>query len=169
LEQEDLLTLALDFFGLERNFTEEEFRERYRELAKKFHPDSSEFTSTVLFNELTRSKSLLEIYIRERENPQLPMTESSAKDESYELYKKAKEVENQAILEYFEKTKGNPVYLHPEENPPLRDLLQKLEIPIQNYSCILERYPKSIWATDASDSLKRIQNWLGGRQKRRKD
>ena len=163
MEQEDLLILALDFFGLEESFTEAEFRERYLELAKKFHPDSSEFTSTVLFNELSRSKSILELHLNNRKTKTSPHTLNQPKDQSYELYKKAKEIENRAILEYFEKTKGNPVYLDPEENPPLRDLIQKLEIPIRNYKIILEEYPQSIWAADSNDSLKRIRSWLGVR------
>jgi hypothetical protein len=163
LEQEDLLILALDFFGLEKSFTEAEFRERYLELAKKFHPDSSEFTSTVLFNELSRSKSILETYLANRKTKNSSQATNQPKDQSYELYKKAKEIENRAILEYFEKTKGNPVYLNPEENPPLRDLIQKLEMPIRNYKIILEQFPQSIWAADSSDSLKRIRSWLGGR------
>ncbi|MCC5815920.1 MAG: DnaJ domain-containing protein [Leptospira sp.] len=161
MEEEDLLELALDFFGFERNFTEEDFKNRYRELAKKYHPDSSEFTSNILFNELNRSKTILEDFLglkKQKEPTEYPP--SKIKDLSYELYKLAKDIENRAILTYFEKTKGNPVYLNPEENPPLRELKESLEIPIQNYKKIIQEYPESIWVTDAQDSLRRLSIWI---------
>jgi hypothetical protein len=160
LEEEDLLELALDFFGLKRNFTEEDFKNKYRELAKKYHPDTSEFTSNILFNELNRSKAILEEFLglqNQVEPKEYPS--SKTKDLSYELYKSAKEIENRAILTYFEKTKGNPVYLNPEENPPLRELIESLVIPIQNYKKIILEYPESIWVSDAQDSLRRLSRW----------
>lgn len=170
MEQEDLLELALDFFGLEENFTEEQLRTRYRELAKKYHPDSSEFTSNILFNELNRCKTVLDDYLNFRTHtkagsipyPKAGLNETKKKDLAYELYKAAKEIENRAILEYFEKTKGNPVFLDPKENPPLRDLAMALKIPMDNYKKILEEYPQSIWSKDAKDSLLRLVNWIRG-------
>lgn len=197
MEKEDLLELALEFFGLDTGFSEEEFKNRYRELAKKYHPDSSEFTSPILFNELMRSKTVLENYLEEKKttlsfekkreansknqnqestrNPnnqqesQPEQFSQSKKDEAYELYKIAKEIENEAILEYFEKTKGNPVFLEADQNPPLRRLLEKLERPLQNYKRIIRDFPRSIWVADAEDSIRRINVWLfGGRGSERR-
>ncbi|WCL50939.1 J domain-containing protein [Leptospira sp. GIMC2001] len=172
MEEEDLLVSSLDFFGLNPDFTEDEFREKFRDLAKKFHPDTGEYTSSILFNELTRSKSVLESYLANRSNIQdeisinksQPIQEaqvSKAKkiDPSYEIYKLAKEKENLAIIEYFDQTKGNNIFLSAEENPPLRELIRKLHFPITSYQRILDIYPESIWASDASDSLKRLSKW----------
>ncbi len=168
MEEEDLLELALEFFNLKPDFTEEEFHSRYRELAKKFHPDSSEYTSTILFNELIRSKEILESYLKTNSVNHstegfnsTPINPTKKRDASYALYKKAKEEENIAILEYFEKTKGNPVFLNPEENPPLKKLIASLAIPLQAYNKILTEFPDSIWANDAKDSIKRLGAWLG--------
>ncbi len=168
MEEEDLLELALEFFNLKPDFTEEEFHIRYRELAKKFHPDSSEYTSTILFNELIRSKEILESHLKKNSKNNLvedlnspAVSTSNKKDASYALYKKAKEEENIAILEYFEKTKGNPIFLNPEENPPLKKLIASLAIPLQAYNKILTEFPDSIWANDAKDSIKRLGAWLG--------
>jgi len=174
LEAEELLELALDFFGLPRNFTEEEFRNRYHELAKKYHPDVGEFTSTVLFNELQISKQILESYLQSRDvsnqkSIETPSPERKKSwDPAFELYKISKELENQSILDYYEKTKGNPIFLKEEENPPLRELRFRLQEPIRNYQTILERYPTSIWARDARDSIRRLRIWTGsGRRESR--
>lgn len=167
MEEEDLLASALGFFGLEIHFSEEDFRHRYRELAKRYHPDSSEYSSPVLFNELTRSKTVLEKFLAEKEKAEISQKHSKTPtpptdpDPAYQLYKQAKDVENAAVLEYFEKTKGNPIYLNPEDNPPLRDLQKRLTLPLANYRKILNEYPRSIWANDAQDSTKRLENWLG--------
>lgn len=180
MEEEDLLELALVFFNLDKTFTEEEFHSKYRELAKKYHPDAGEYTSSILFNELLRSKEVLEEFLRRKSTFSPPISddgdeilnksnvskpEKSTKpkpvDQSYNIYKKAKEEENLAILDYFDKTKGNPVFLNPEENPPLKKLISDLSSPISAYNTILNEYPESIWVNDARDSIKRLGTWIG--------
>lgn len=187
MEEEDLLELALGFFNLELPFTEEEFHTKYRELAKKYHPDAGEYTSSILFNELMRSKEILEQYLNRQteidshtQNPGMQkgmngngnsqktskdeavgFEKRPSSDESYLIYKKAKEEENLAILDYFDKTKGNPVFLDPDDNPPLKKLISDLISPLSAYNTILREYPESIWVNDARDSIKRLGTWIG--------
>ncbi|MCZ8239661.1 MAG: hypothetical protein O9346_08590 [Leptospiraceae bacterium] len=187
MEEEDLLELALGFFNLELPFTEEEFHAKYRELAKKYHPDAGEYTSSILFNELMRSKEILEQHLKRKTelasktlkqelqtgmNGNLKTKNTSSletenlerrpsSDISYMIYKKAKDEENIAILEYFDKTKGNPVFLDPDENPPLKKLISDLISPLSAYNTILKEYPESIWVNDARDSIKRLGTWIG--------
>jgi DnaJ-class molecular chaperone len=166
MEQEDLLTSALSFFGLEPGASREQVQSRYRELAKKYHPDSGEFTSDVLFLELSRSYQILSEYSAAEPNRFSHSNSSQRgsgkgkKDPSYEIYKTCKEKENKAILRYFEKTKGNTVHLNPEENPPLRALQEDLDPVCRGYRTIISEYPESIWVADAKASIKRLGVWI---------
>lgn len=172
LEEEDLLKYALDFLGLEVPFTKEELNQKYLELAKKYHPDSGHYSSSVLFLELQKSKDILENYLKKGLNikpPEGEFKQKNQKDFAFDIYKQSKELENKAILDYYEKTKGNPVFLNEEDNPPLRELREKLQKPIEYYQKILREYPNSLWARDAEESLKRLRVWFRGRREGREN
>ncbi len=151
---------ALDFFGLSSNFQLEDLKKRYHTLALKYHPDRGEYTSDVLFVQLLHYKSILENSLLEKMNI---VTEDSPKQKihsDYEIYKSAKKIENDAILQYFESRKNNlQVELHIEKNPELKVLLLNLEKAKVLYEKLLKEHPTSIWAKDAKDSLESLKVW----------
>lgn len=149
---------ALDFFHLEKNFSLPDLQSRYRELAKKYHPDKGEFTSEVLFIQLLEYKQILEKYLLENENK--PIGFENKKESDYEIYKKAKQIENDAILNYFNSRKNIPsVELDLEKNPELKILIEELKKAKALYEELIKKFPNSIWTRDAKDSIESMKVW----------
>jgi hypothetical protein len=157
MEDDDVLTGALDFLGLSLPFSLEDLQLRYKELAKKFHPDKGEYTSPVLFQELNRSRLILENYLLGHESPS---PKSPTKDDSYDLYKKAKNIENSSIIKYYEVKEKNIVILEEHYNPYIQTLRKELEEAISIYKIIIEKYPNSIWVSDAKASWDKLKIWF---------
>ncbi len=149
---------ALDFFHLKKNFSFLDLQSRYRELVKKYHPDRGEYTSTVLFIKLLEYKQILEKYLLENENEQFNFENTKASD--YELYKKAKQIENDAILSYFNSRKNiSIVELNLERNPELKILIEELKKSKTLYEELIKKFPNSIWIRDAKDSMESMKVW----------
>lgn len=146
---------ALKFFSLEENFTEEELKKQYYLLARKYHPDMGEFTSSVLFLELLKYKSILETYHESKQS-----SEVSESLDDYTIYKAAKKIENLAVLKYFHARDGIQIRLDKSENPQLIHLRKELSQAKKMYETILKEYPKSIWTKDAKESIDRILVWF---------
>ncbi|MEM7181264.1 MAG: molecular chaperone DnaJ [Spirochaetota bacterium] len=147
---------ALQFFGFSKSYDSQQLKQRYRELALKYHPDRGEYTSEVLFLELVRYKTVLELFLEE--GNATVSTEEEITDE-YGIYKKAKKTENDAIYEYFHKRDGEPLVLDETINPELKKLRQKLQQAIHLYRDLLQRYPDSMWKADVKDSLEKMKVW----------
>ncbi|EQA47268.1 DnaJ domain protein [Leptospira broomii serovar Hurstbridge str. 5399] len=162
MEDGDLLSRALDFYGLPKKYNEDLVRSRFRELSRKYHPDSGEFESDVLFKELVNLRDvLLESLGKYEESNSHSRKEERREDrDGFLTYKAAKQIAADALEEYFKKTEGNPVFLNPEENSELR----KLRINLMEAKTVLQEfirnYPTSIWRSDAEETLKRIGVWF---------
>lgn len=63
MDKKLLLNDSLQFLGLNSGFTESELRESYHKLAKKYHPDTGEYTSDVMFVELNKHYESLKEYL----------------------------------------------------------------------------------------------------------
>lgn len=162
MDKELLLEEALAFFALDRSVSQDQIKERYHVLAKKYHPDSGEFTSPVLFQELQKYyEVLVQAEFAKDQIPNIPYSkpDKQRKDQTFEKYKKAKEWETIAILDYYEKTKYQPLVLKAEENPALMELRKTLLPVIKELEDIVLEKPPSIWVNDARDSLKRLSVW----------
>jgi hypothetical protein len=151
---------ALAFFGLSREFTDEELKKTYHNLALKYHPDRGEYTSDVLFVQLLQYKSILEQYSLEDKDTAPHESPDTKTQSDFQIYKKAKKIENDAILQYFQSTKHNlRMELSIERNPKLAILLTQLEKAKLLYEQLLKDYPQSIWARDTKDSLESMKVW----------
>lgn len=160
---------ALEFFGLGSDFDSDDLKKRYHALALKYHPDRGEYTSDVLFVQLLHYKSVLEEILLERMNtvvedfPPKKKTDRTSSEKSrsdYEIYKTAKKIENDAILQYFHSRKNNlQMELSIEKNPELKILLTNLEKAKALYELLLKDHPSSIWIRDAKDSLESMKVW----------
>lgn len=171
MEEEFLLKQALDFFGFHSNqFTSQQLRTKYRELALRYHPDAGEFSSEVLFQELVRARETLEQYL-ETSNPtqegsahsQLSSRQesnTSPKNDDFSRYRSAKKRENDLILNYFGKTEGNPIFLSESDNPELRHLKVELRFVLAWYESILKDYPRTLFRSDIEKSIEKIRVWL---------
>ncbi|XDD44012.1 DnaJ domain-containing protein [Leptospira sp. WS60.C2] len=182
MDKKLLLNDSLQFLGLRSGFTEAELKESYHKLAKKYHPDTGEFTSEVMFLELNKHyetlKESLLVHAEEEENTEEgeEFVESSerirtktnsinqsetkpSKDPIFQEYKVAKEKETEAILRYYEKRNLHPIELSSSLNKELLQLQKELEPVIQVYANILKNFPSSLWAPDAKNSLERLRVW----------
>lgn len=159
MEPNSLLKDALSFFALGEKFTPDDLKKSFHELALKFHPDRGEFTSPVLFQELLKYHEVLETFseIKIHSAGKIPQEHS---DQEYTLYKKAKFIENEAILSYFKSRAGSGVRLNEENNPDLSVLRKKLEIAGQIFLEVTRNFPGGIWEKDSLDSIRRIRVWM---------
>lgn len=152
------LTQAIAFMGLDADYSHEQLKKNYRELALKYHPDRGEYTSEVLFLELVRYKTILELNLEEQE-PFIEKAQTEPPQDEYQLYRQAKNIENDAIYQYFQKRSGEPMALDESINPDLKKLRYKLENSVRLYQQLLQNYPTTIWKQDVKDSLERIKVW----------
>ncbi|TGL99748.1 J domain-containing protein [Leptospira jelokensis] len=63
MDKKLLLNDSLQFLGLSSGFTEAELKDSYHRLAKKYHPDTGEFTSDVMFVELNKHYESLKEFL----------------------------------------------------------------------------------------------------------
>ncbi|TGL47917.1 molecular chaperone DnaJ [Leptospira meyeri] len=173
MDKKLLLNDSLHFLGLGPGFTESELKESYHKLAKKYHPDSGEFTSDVMFLELNKHyeslKDHLLIHPEEESSfskssdlfvsSEVPSSSKPSKDPVFQEYKLAKEKETEAILNYYEKRNLHPIELSESLNKELVQLRKDLEPVLSVYAEILKKHPTSLWAKDAKDSLERLRVW----------
>lgn len=170
MDKELLLEEAFAFFSLSPESSPESIKERYHVLAKKYHPDSGEFTSPVLFQELQKYHEILlewqafglSVSNSQSKNSTEPSEKKKDTSDSkavFSKYKAAKELETNAILRYYERTKNQPLILKGEENPALLELRKELLPVRKELEEIAIQKPPSIWSKDARDSLKRISVW----------
>ncbi|TGL76330.1 DnaJ domain-containing protein [Leptospira yasudae] len=162
-----MLERALEFLGLNPDFSEEDLKNRFYFLSKKYHPDTGEFSSDSLFKELIEYRDVLSAYLEQKifkkTNVSSAATSSqskTSKDAEYSLYKQAREIYDSAIHEYYKLTDGNPIFLKGEENPALRKLRHSLEISKSGFETLIASYPQSIWVADAKDTLHKIDVWF---------
>ncbi|PJZ66466.1 molecular chaperone DnaJ [Leptospira wolffii] len=159
MEDGDLLSRALDFYGLPRKFDAELVRTRFRELSRKYHPDSGEYETDFLFKELVQLRDVLLHSLESKE--EASETEAKVEDrEGFLFYKEAKKRTAEALERYFQFTEGNPVFLKGEENPALRKLREELETVVGEWKEFLDHYPKSIWKEDAEKTLQKLSVWF---------
>ncbi len=142
---------SLEFFGLKKNYTKEDLKHRFHELAKKYHPDSSEFTSAYIFLEVLKHKEILE-------NNLIHHTPKELKSD-YEIYKEAKKIENDSIRIYFQKRSLNHNLTSPDFDYEI-ELKKNLSESKFLYEKLISEFPNSIWVTDAKDSIQSLSIWL---------
>lgn len=77
------LEQALDVMGLKKNFTPEQFKARYRELARKWHPDvnGGDPAAVVRMSQINHAKSVLTQWL-EAQGPRLANNGSSGNDKN---------------------------------------------------------------------------------------
>jgi len=167
LDQELLLNQALSFFGFTELPTPNLLQARYRELARRFHPDAGEFTSPELFQELQKYHEALESALERAQNQtkendqQIETRQQSQKreKEEFQLYKHAKDEETKALLLYFEKTNHLP-WDALEARKQAHEILKKdLEPVLAVYEQLQKQQPPSIWSDDARRSQQRLAVW----------
>ncbi|BDA78493.1 molecular chaperone DnaJ [Leptospira kobayashii] len=171
MDKELLLDEALSFLGLNHFSTEDDLKASYHRLAKKYHPDTGEFTSEILFQELQKNYEYLKKYFesnksfesfasgKKEEATRAERSNPVPSDPIFIVYKKAKEEETKAILNYFEKTKLSPLNLDEAKNNALAQLRSKLDPVCRIYLDIAKNHPNSIWANDSKSSLDRLSVW----------
>ncbi|MCW7462389.1 MULTISPECIES: J domain-containing protein [Leptospira] len=180
MDKKLLLNDSLHFLGLSSGYTESELKDSYHKLAKKYHPDSGEFTSDVMFVELNKHyenlKEFLLIHPEEtmvdpngnregshpkntNQSPNETLENKPSKDPVFQEYKLAKEKETEVILRYYEKRNLHPIELSSALNKELVQLQKELEPVLQVYANILKQHPTSLWASDAKNSLERLRVW----------
>ncbi|XDD47862.1 DnaJ domain-containing protein [Leptospira sp. WS39.C2] len=188
MDKKLLLNDSLQFLGLSSGFTEEELRDSYHKLAKKYHPDTGEYTSDVMFVELNKHYESLKEFLLihpedsgldssfdaegqilrdenhnhshlHNQNQKEQVESKPSKDPIFQEYKLAKEKETEAILRYYEKRNLHPIELSSSLNKELVQLQKELEPVLQVYASILKENPSSLWAADAKTSLERLRVW----------
>ncbi len=142
---------SLDFFDLEIDFTLSQLKEKYFNLAKKFHPDTGEYSSDDVFIEVLKHKVILENFLYSKNT-------NIVAESDYKLYKIAKQIENEAIRLYFGERKNNFNNSSPDIEIKLKNQLFEAKIL---YEKLKLDFPKSIWLLDSEDSIDSIDNWLG--------
>jgi DnaJ-class molecular chaperone len=180
MDKKLLLNDSLQFLGLSTGFTEAELRDSYHKLAKKYHPDTGEFTSEVMFLELNKHYEALKEFLLihpedglndsseeqdgdgtgfHHQKKDHPTENKPSIDPIFQEYKLAKEKETEAILRYYEKRNLHPIELSSSLNQELVQLQKELEPVLLVYANITREHPKSLWARDAKDSLERLRVW----------
>ncbi len=162
LENGDLLERALEFFGLKPGFNEEDLKERFYFLSKKYHPDTGEFSNDSLFKELIEYRDVLQSYLVQKtfQKSNVSPGPKNSNQEDYNIYKNAREIYDFAIHEYYKITEGNPIFLKGNENFALRKLRQSLEISKSKFEELIVLYPQSIWVADSKRTLEKIEIWF---------
>ncbi|ASV11747.1 MULTISPECIES: J domain-containing protein [Leptospira] len=156
-----MLERALEFLGLEPGFDEKDLKERFYFLSKKYHPDTGEFSNDSLFKKLIECRDILYSYLEQEtfQKANADFSKNFHKDD-YTIYKRAREIYDSAIHEYYKFTDGNPIFLKGEENPALRKLRYSLEISKSGFEELISSHPQSIWIPDAKDTLHKIEVWF---------
>ncbi len=159
--QKLLLDEAKAFFGITEPFDLADVKELYHKLAKKYHPDTGEYTSDILFLELKRHYEVLKNHLSFPSEKKEFQSEHAIrqKDKVFLLYKENKQRETEAILEYYESRSNLPIQLSDTENLDLTKLRKALEPVVATYLKILEHNPESIWIPDIKDSVQRLKVW----------
>jgi len=152
VDKKFLLDEALAFFGFFEFPDDSTLHQRYKALAKKYHPDSGEYSSPVVFQELQRHFEVLKSIEVSKKTP-----EKKESDTSFVLYKTAKDLETKAILAYFDKTAHFPMDNKEARKIPLDELKHSLTASIIMYEEVVKS--KGIWSEDASRSIKRCSVW----------
>ncbi len=160
MEDGDLLSRALDFYGLPRKYDADLVRSRFRELSRKYHPDSGEFETDLLFKELVQLRDVLLSSLDIYPQPSTDPKQNSEDKEGFQFYKEAKQQTADALEKYFQFTEGNPVFLKGEDNPALRILREELKSSAERLKNFLELYPSSIWKDDAEKTLQKLSVWF---------
>lgn len=160
MEDGDLLSRALDFYGLPKKFDADLVRSRFRELSRKYHPDSGEYETDLLFKELVQLRDVLLLSLETQEDNAVQELSSNEDREGFLPYKDAKKKTADALERYFQFTEGNPVYLKGEDNPALRKLREELADIRRDWTGFIEEYPRSIWREDAEKTLKKLSVWF---------
>lgn len=147
---------AFQFFGLDRDASEENFKHRFHELALKYHPDKGEFSSNVVFLELMKHRAALEKFFEAR-NAHIEAFKEDTTD--YSLYKEAKQIQNESILKYFKtREKFN------NQTAPNADFEVQLKVDLtiakNKYLQLIQKFPNSMWVADSKDSIQSIDVWL---------
>ncbi|EMI65055.1 molecular chaperone DnaJ [Leptospira noguchii] len=157
-----MLERALEFFGLKPGFNEEDLKERFYFLSKKYHPDTGEFSNDSLFKELIEYRDVLQSYLVQKtfQKSNIPLGLKNSNQEDYNIYKNAREIYDFAIHEYYKITEGNPIFLKGNENFALRKLRQSLEISKSKFEELIVLYPQSIWVADSKRTLEKIEIWF---------
>ncbi|WP_036095298.1 J domain-containing protein [Leptospira weilii] len=157
-----MLERALEFLGLEPGFDEENLKSRFYFLSKKYHPDTGEFSNDSLFKQLIEYRNVLYFHLEQRIFKKTNISQGSKNSDQndYNVYKRAREIYDFAIHEYYKLTEGNPIFLKGEENPALRKLRSSLEISKSEFEELISFYPQSIWVADAKDILAKIEIWF---------
>ncbi|EMO91444.1 J domain-containing protein [Leptospira noguchii] len=157
-----MLERALEFFGLKPGFNEEDLKERFYFLSKKYHPDTGEFSNDSLFKELIEYRDVLQSYLVQKtfQKSNIPSSSKNFNQEDYNIYKNAREIYDFAIHEYYKITEGNPIFLKGNENFALRKLRQSLEISKSKFEELIVLYPQSIWVADSKRTLEKIEIWF---------
>ncbi|EKR72887.1 J domain-containing protein [Leptospira noguchii] len=157
-----MLERALEFFGLKPGFNEEDLKERFYFLSKKYHPDTGEFSNDSLFKELIEYRDVLQSYLVQKtfQKSNISLGLKNSNQEDYNIYKNAREIYDFAIHEYYKITEGNPIFLKGNENFALRKLRQSLEISKSKFEELIVLYPQSIWVADSKRTLEKIEIWF---------
>ncbi|UOG62020.1 J domain-containing protein [Leptospira noguchii] len=157
-----MLERALEFFGLKPGFNEEDLKERFYFLSKKYHPDTGEFSNDSLFKELIEYRDVLQSYLVQKtfQKSNIPLGLKNSNQEDYNIYKNAREIYDFAVHEYYKITEGNPIFLKGNENFALRKLRQSLEISKSKFEELIVLYPQSIWVADSKRTLEKIEIWF---------
>ncbi|TQE76567.1 J domain-containing protein [Leptospira noguchii] len=157
-----MLERALEFFGLKPGFNEEDLKERFYFLSKKYHPDTGEFSNDSLFKKLIEYRDVLQSYLVQKtfQKSNIPLGLKNSNQEDYNIYKNARETYDFAIHEYYKITEGNPIFLKGNENFALRKLRQSLEISKSKFEELIVLYPQSIWVADSKRTLEKIEIWF---------
>lgn len=157
-----MLERAIEFFGLKPGFNEEDLKERFYFLSKKYHPDTGEFSNDSLFKELIEYRDVLQSYLVQKtfQKSNISLGLKNSNQEDYNIYKNAREIYDFAIHEYYKITEGNPIFLKGNENFALRKLRQSLEISKSKFEELIVLYPQSIWVADSKRTLEKIEIWF---------
>ena len=149
---------AFQFFGMDRNVTEETFKHRFHELALKYHPDKVEFNSDIVFLELMKHRQILAEFFENRHNHEEVFKKTAATDD-YALYKEAKQIQNDSILKYFKSREKFNNKTSPNADFEIQ-LREDLKIAKSKYLELIREHPKSLWIADAGDSIQSIDIWI---------
>ena len=152
MEDGDLLKEAFLFFDFDENFTEQDLSSRFHELAGKYHPDKGEYSSAEIFCRVIDYRQVLRQY--------LTGNKFKPSETDYQLYRRAKMMEREALEAYYLKTRGNKIWLDVQDNPPLKELRIELFRVIEIYDKITKEYPDSIWIPDIIMSMDKIAVWM---------
>jgi hypothetical protein len=146
---------SLLFYSLKEDFSLDDLKKKFTEFVFKYHPDRGEYTSNAMIIEVYKHKEILENFLIQK----IETTKVKETLSDYEIYKKAKKLENDTILTYFKKRNLNLNKTSPDLEYEI-ELKKKLTEAKVLYETILTLFPHSIWCSDSKDSIHSIENWL---------